>query len=181
MFAYWGSDGHGLRLLTEADVDELFALTDANRTHLKVWLPWLDETRSPADTRRFIHLTQQQWADNTGLVAAITDRDRIAGVIGYNQFDWQNRIGAIGYWLGAAYQGRGLMTAACQALVNYGFETLNLNRIVIACATQNARSRAIPERLGFHHEGTARDGEWLYDHFVDLEVYACLRRHWDRT
>jgi ribosomal-protein-serine acetyltransferase len=55
---------------------------------------------------------------------------------------------------------------------------LNLNRLVITCATQNQKSRAIPERLGFVHEGIARDAEWLYDHFVDHDIYAKLHCDW---
>ena len=71
------------------------------------------------------------------------------------------------------------MTLACRYLVDYSFATLILNRVVIMCATHNKRSRAIPERLGFRHEGTACEAEWLYDHFVDHEMYALLRRHWE--
>jgi ribosomal-protein-serine acetyltransferase len=53
------------------------------------------------------------------------------------------------------------------------------NRVVIACASKNQRSRAIPERLGFTHEGVAREAEWLYDRFVDSEIYALLNREWN--
>jgi ribosomal-protein-serine acetyltransferase len=46
---------------------------------------------------------------------------------------------------------------------------------VIACGVENKRSQAIPQRLGFTHEGTARQAEWLYDHFVDHQIYSLLR------
>ena len=67
------------------------------------------------------------------------------------------------------------MTAACQEVVTHAFTTLDLHRVAIRCAIENRRSRAIPERLAFSQEGVARDGEWLYDHFVDLAVYSKLR------
>ena len=35
-----------------------------------------------------------------------------------------------------------------------------------------------PERLGFTYEGTLRDKEWLYDHFVDSAVYSMLDDEW---
>ncbi len=70
------------------------------------------------------------------------------------------------------------MTRACRALVDYAFAKLQLNRVEIRCATGNLRSQAIPERLGFTREGTLREGEWLYDHFVDLIVYSMLAREW---
>lgn len=71
------------------------------------------------------------------------------------------------------------MTNACRAVLTYAFHKLQLNRMAILCATGNARSRAIPERLGFIQEGIRREGEWLYDHFVDLVVYSMLAREWD--
>ena len=55
---------------------------------------------------------------------------------------------------------------------------MGLNRIEIRCATQNVRSRAIPERLGFKEEGLIRDAEWLYDHYVDHIVYGMLESDW---
>ena len=51
------------------------------------------------------------------------------------------------------------MTSCCRFVVRYGFLTLDLNRIQIAAGTDNARSRAIPERLGFKLEGILRGRE----------------------
>jgi ribosomal-protein-serine acetyltransferase len=178
MFSFRVGDSHELRLLRTSDTDELFILTDANRAYLRTWLPWLDKTTSSTHTRDFIQSTLQQFADNQGFVAAICYEHSIVGVIGYNQIDWHNRIGYIGYWLAEAYKGKGIMTVSCRAIVDYGFGTLALNRLVIACASENKRSRAIPERLGFTHESTARDAEWLYDHFVDHEIYVQLHHDW---
>jgi ribosomal-protein-serine acetyltransferase len=92
--------------------------------------------------------------------------------------DWPNRSTAIGYWLAEPLQGRGIMTAACRAMVANAFGDLGLNRVEIRCATTNARSRVIPMRLGFGLEGVCRQVEWLYDHFVDHEIWAMLAEHW---
>jgi ribosomal-protein-serine acetyltransferase len=175
MFFYFLSDLHTLRLLCPNDAAELFALTDGSRHHLRQWLPWLDGIQEVADTEKFIDFTLRQYSTGQGLVAAILYDGAIAGVVGYNSADHENRIGHIGYWLGKDHQGRGLMTNSCKALIEYGFTAFNLNRLVIACATENYASRAIPQRLGFEHEGTARDAEWLYDRFVDHEIYSLLR------
>ena len=178
MFYLRVNDRIELRLLQITDAEELFALTDANRNYLRVWLPWLDGTNSVADTKNFIEYTLETSSNNRGVAAAICDERSIVGLIGYNQIDTQNRIGYIGYWLAADYQGKGIMTTSCQAISDYGFSALNLNRLVITCATQNQSSRAIPKRLGFIHEGTIRDAEWLYDRFVNHEIYSLLYQDW---
>jgi ribosomal-protein-serine acetyltransferase len=54
------------------------------------------------------------------------------------------------------------MTKACEGFFKYGFKELGLNRIEIRVATENEKSRAIPERLGFVEEGKIREAEWLY-------------------
>ncbi len=71
------------------------------------------------------------------------------------------------------------MTAACRAMVNHAFDELNLHRVEIKCATGNRKSCAIPERLGFTKEGVIKDGEWLYDRFVDLVLYRMLDQEWE--
>ncbi|MFG6105896.1 GNAT family protein [Leptothoe sp. EHU-05/26/07-4] len=180
MFSHWIDDRLQLRSLQLTDANELFALTDANRDYLRRWLPWLDRTTTSADTRNFIRNAIEQFGDTEGVVAAICYNNCIAGIIGYNHIDWDNRIGHMGYWLASSHQGKGIMTRSCQYMVDYSFATLYLNRIVICCATGNRRSRAIPERLGFTHEGTACEAEWLYNRFIDHEVYAMLRSHWQR-
>ena len=173
------NDQYELRLLQASDSDELFALTNANRSYLKTWLPWLDSTNSASDTKNFIQSTLEQFAKNQGFVAAICEKKSIIGVIGFNQIDWHSRIGYLGYWLAQAYQGQGIMTISCRVVIDYAFTSLNLNRLVITCASENKRSQGIPQRLGFNHEGTMREAEWLYDHFVDHEIYALVRRDWN--
>jgi len=178
MFAHRLNDRHSLRQLVFSDAAELFTLCDTNRAHLRRWLPWLDRTRSVADTRVFIEGTLRQHESNQGFQTVILCDGRIAGVVGYHRIDWANRHTSLGYWLAEAYQGRGFMSASCQVLVDHAFAALNLNRLAIACATGNTRSRAIPQRLGFAHDGTIRDAEWLYDHYIDHEIYSQLQREW---
>ncbi len=167
-----------LRRLQLADAEALFALTDRNRQALRQWLPWLDAVRAVEDTRDFLQTTVDQHARGGGFQSAILVAGQIAGVVGYHEIDRINRIASIGYWLGTEAQGRGIMTKACAVLTEHAFTVLDLNRVEIACATGNSQSRAIPERLGFRYEGTLRDKEWLYDHYVDLRIYAMRRADW---
>jgi ribosomal-protein-serine acetyltransferase len=92
--------------------------------------------------------------------------------------DWRNSAGSIGYWLAADAQGRGLMTRAVAACLDHAFAAWDLHRIEIRAAPDNARSRAVPERLGFVQEGILREAERHADRFGDLVVYAMLAADW---
>jgi ribosomal-protein-serine acetyltransferase len=178
MFSYRVDDEIELRLLEERHAETLFALVDANRDYLRQWLPWLDDNRDPEASRAFIRSCLQQFADNKGYQAGVWVEGELAGMLGHHAIDRANRTAMIGYWLAAGYQGRGIITRACRALVDQAFDELGMNRVVIRCGTGNARSCAIPRRLGFIHEGVRRQSEWLYDHFVDHNVYAMLAEDW---
>lgn len=172
------NDAHELRERQPEDAEELFTLTDANRADLRQWLPWLDSCTSPEDTRKNIESGLRAAVEGTALPLCIWFEGHIVGVTGFNEISKANRIGHIGYWLGSAHTGRGIMTASVRALVDCGFDTLGLNRVTINVATGNARSRAVAERLGFWLEGIAREAEWLYDHFEDQAVYAMTKACW---
>ena len=167
----------GLRLasLQPDDAEELFALTDANRAHLRRWLPWLDQTRVLAATVRFIDHARAEQAAGTGLHCGIFEQNILVGVCGYNRIDAVNRSASIGYWLAADAQGRGIMSRCVTALSLYGFAKRGLHRQSIACAEANHASAAVALRCGFRFEGVARDVEWLYDHYVGHRVHSRLR------
>jgi ribosomal-protein-serine acetyltransferase len=168
-----------LRMLREDDAEELFRVVDANRLHLRQWLPWLDANTEVGHTRQFIKSTVDQHARNEGFVCAILLSGRIVGVVGYHPIKWANRSVEIGYWLSRDAVGQGIVTRCCRVLIDHAFSQLGLNRVAIPVAVGNARSRAIPERLGFAREGVVRDAEWLYDHYVDHVLYAVLKRDWN--
>lgn len=181
MFPVRLNDNVALELLEVRHADELFRVTDANREHLRQWLPWVDGCQSPGDTKAFIQMTRKQLLDNNGFQTAIRYRGTLVGAVGHHGINWASRSASLGYWLAKDAQGRGIMTEACRAYTSHAFATLNLNRMEIRCAVENRRSRAIPERLAFQPEGTVRQAEWLYDHFVDHVVYGMLASEWEAS
>lgn len=167
-----------LHPLRKEDAPALFALIDNNRGYLKPWMPWVDHTQTVEDSLQFVQDNQERAHRNGGFVTAICYSDRLVGLMDLHAIDWQNRAGALGYWLAKPYQGKGIMTRACRALLTYGFTALNLNRIEISCATENARSQAVAKRLGLTYEGTLREAEWICDRFLDHRLYSMLQRDW---
>jgi len=175
MFRLTVRPGVELSLAEERHAPALFAMIDRERSHLRQWLPWVDSTRQESDTLQFIQSSLEQFASNSGFATIIWDRGQTAGVIGSHQINWLHKKVELGYWLAREFQGRGLVTDSCRAVMKYLFTELKLNRVEILCATGNERSKAIPKRLGFTYEGTLREAELLNGKFMDLEVYAMLR------
>ena len=172
------SDQCVLELLDLSDADELFHLTELNRSYLREWLPWVDNVKRLEDTRAFIRAARSQVSQNNGAQFSIRCNGRIVGIVGHHQIDWRNRLTSLGYWLGESDQGQGLVTAAIRVLVDQAFALARINRVEIRCAVGNYKSRAVPQRLRFLEEGVLRDAEWLYDHYVDHVVYSMLARDW---
>jgi len=166
-----------LRLLQESDIDEVHALVEANRAYLSAWLPWA-ATQERSDTARFIESTRKQLRDNDGFQTAIVSDDLIVGLVGFHGVNWPNRATSLGYWLAERHQGKGIMTRAVARLTEHALGAWELNRLEIQVATDNPRSRAIPERLAFSEEGTLREAERVGGRYLDIVVYSLLARDW---
>ena len=110
------------------------------------------------DAEEFVQLVERGWANGRELTWALRNpEDRsVLGMVGLNQ---DNRgSGEVGYWLGSAGRGRGLMTAAVGLVAEYAFapEGLGLQRMLWYAHVGNWASRRLAWRLGFTFEGTVR-------------------------
>lgn len=178
MFIHKINDDLALKLIELKDSNRVFELTDTSRNYLREWLPWLDTTTKLEDTIGFINMCLKGFSENRSINTVILFKGNIVGVAGFNNINWSNKTAQIGYWLGEEYQGYGIMTRVAEALTEYAFKELALNKVEIRVAVGNKKSRSIPERLGFIDEGCIRQAEWLYDHYVDHVVYGILSEEW---
>jgi ribosomal-protein-serine acetyltransferase len=168
--------GLELRQLEERDASAALKAIDRDRADLRRWLVWVDRNTSLDDTLTFIRAELEKHAATGEIAAGIWVEQQLAGTIGTHLIDRLNRKVEIGYWLGTPFRGRGVMTGACRAVVEYCFRVLDLNRVEIRCAAGNQASRAIPVRLGFTHEATLREAQLLYGTYHDLEIWSMLRK-----
>jgi len=178
MFAAPIRHGLELRLLEERHAAPLFRLVEQERVHLSPWLAWVGATHSNEDTLAFIQSALEQFASNEGFAAGIWSHHRLAGTIGTHRINWLNRKVELGYWLAHEFQGQGIMTDSCRAVVNYLFKELDLNRVEIHCSAENVKSAAIPLRLGFQLDGTMRKSHLLHNRYHDLLVFGMLKSDW---
>ena len=92
----------------------------------------------------------------------------------------RNHPGALmlGYAMSESYWGRGLMTEAAKAVVEYGFRELPIDLISCTCYSFNSRSRRVIQKCGFEYEGCLRQAAKRYDgKILDVECYSLLNKN----
>jgi len=172
------SENLTLKLLNQESAGIIFQSINLNRRYLRKWLPFVDNTWKEEDTAVFISTILRRTLPKPDIVYEIWYTDSFAGLIAIKEVDEWNKRAELGYWLIPQFEGIGIMTSCCVAILDFVFTKLGLNRIQIKVGIGNARSSRIPERLGFHFEGIERSGEKFQDHYKDLELYSLLKKDW---
>lgn len=167
-----------LKLRQTEDAEAFFKLVDLNRNHLRPWLPWVDSTLSPDDTKKFIQKCQDGFADKSMADFGIMLDGVWVGSGGFHTINTDSDWGEIGYWLSKEHTNKGIMTKCVKAIINYGFNEIGLHRIQIQCDWDNIPSKLIPERLDFKLEGTIRDKHKKDGKYSDGLVYGLLKSEW---
>lgn len=165
-----------LNLLTPKYDEDLLNLIKNNKEHLSKWLPWVGNFNSIEDAHNFTFQNKESYKSEgiSKFALGIFYKEELAGTIGINSIDLNNRSCILGYWLGKEYIQKGIMTLAAKGFIKYLFEDYKLNRIEIRVATGNYASQNVAKRLEFTLEGTLREAENLDGRFVDHNVYSLL-------
>lgn len=180
MYNYVIEEGIELRPLQVFHTEPLYHLIKASKQHLREFLIFVDLTTKEEHTRQFVEETVLSNAKMKTFVSVIYVDNQVAGLVGFNDIDYQNKRAEIGYWLGEPYIGQGIMTKSAEKLIAYGFDALQLNRMDLKAASTNTKSRAVAERLGFKEEGIIRQAEWMHDHYLDHVHYGLLKHEYNK-
>lgn len=165
-----------LKEATPSDAEVIFRAIDVHRDDLREWLPFVDSLQTEADEQAYLETVCSVPESERNTVFMIQYKGEFAGLVGYVSSDFQNRRTEIGYWLLPAFRGKGIMTRCVKKLCWIAIDDRGMHRIQIRCATGNAASNAIPQRLNFRLEGTERDGELLINNrYADINVYSLLQ------
>src|SRR4051812_24682544 len=166
-----------LRPFTDADVDALFTLHSSAHV-LRYWdaPPWEERARA----ERFIAACRQMEDEGTGARLAV-DRLSDGDFLGWCSLTGWNpdyRSASLGYVFDAAAWGHGYATETARALLEWAFDTLDLNRVQAETDTRNGASARVLGKLGFLHEGTLREDCIVNGDVSDSWVFGLLRREW---
>lgn len=180
-----------LRALDPIDVDDIFAFRGDAVVQLYNARPHdtIEETLAFIEQQHALYRQQREclWAvtlpftDETG-----PRRDgkvgRVVGEVSIQDWDRHHRHASIGYDFNRADWGKGYAQEAARAVIRFGFQRMNLNRIEIWTASENTRSVQLAGRLGFSRDGVLRrriledDGA-----FHDSDVHGLLRSEWEQV
>jgi ribosomal-protein-alanine N-acetyltransferase len=162
-----------LRQVAETDAAALFSLRSDERVMRYFDAPMM---QSEEEARAFLGKNKVSFEEGTGILWAISllEDTTMIGTITIWRIDKTHFRGEMGYLLHPDFQGKGLMSEAIQAVLRYGFDTLNLHSMEANVNPNNQASITLLERNGFVREGYFRENYYFNGKFLDTAVYSRL-------
>lgn len=152
----------------------------ASAEHLRPWEP-IPASGWDATGRFFFEndLARAREADTERLVVCEGATGSIAGRVAINQiFRGPFESCVLGYWMGASFAGRGLMTEAIGLTLRHAFGRLRLHRVEANIMPSNEASRRVVMRNGLRCEGVALRFLQIAGEWRDHERWAITREEW---
>jgi ribosomal-protein-serine acetyltransferase len=150
------------------------AMIERNRARLARWERWA-ETPSPLEgTRAWLESRMLAFAQGRQVPTVITRDGALVGSLSA-EIDGYGRAASIGYWVDAASERQGLVTASARALVEHLFAEHPVDRVELRTTVDNVRSQAVARRLGCTLDGTLRQASLHGATRVDQCVFTLLR------
>src|SRR5687768_9409791 len=140
---------------------------------LREWLPWAVNA-DEEETRAFARTCQADWSENRSWTFVILRDDEAIGTIGLADSEPQTKRAELGYWMRSADAGKGYMSEAAEAVIEFGFNELGMHRIELEAGVGNEASIKVAEKLGFKREGLARKAGWAGNGYYDTIRFGLL-------
>ena len=135
---------------------------------------WATPGFSVEDAARYVGWWISGWNDGSARYFGVWRADRYLGSCGLSGIEGAHRVAGLGFWVRSSETGRGVATAAANAVVQFGFEHLELGRIEIMAAIDNAASLRIAAKVGATREGILRKRLVLDGAATDAVMTAVL-------
>lgn len=154
---------------------------DSKKVYQVINDPYLYETTLqipypyPEDqVEAWLYMIQKNSEHQRGYEYGIFLKEQYIGHIGLVNIDHISQSAELTYWIGSSYKGKGYATMAARAMIRFGFESLNLERIVGRAMSHNKASIRVLEKCGFKGEGIARHEVCKDGRFIDVFHSAIL-------
>jgi RimJ/RimL family protein N-acetyltransferase len=127
---------------------------------------------------------EREWVEGSGknnssVTLGITVKGKLIGSLGFHEINWKDRNADIGIMIGdSRYREKGYGSDAARTLVEYGFNTLNLHKLVWKAVAFNDRSVNCAKKCGFSEEGRLREFVFKNGQYFDEVILSVLREEW---
>ena len=168
-----------LRAVEREDVKKFFEwVNDPEVTYgLSLYLPM-----SMLDEEKWFERASNRDPNTKPFAIDVRDGEgwRLIGNCTFFDMDTVAHSGELGIMIGdKSAWNKGLGTETMNLLLSHGFETLNLNRVMLRVFADNLRAVRTYEKSGFKHEGTLRQAVFKHGKYGDVHMMSVLRREWD--
>jgi ribosomal-protein-serine acetyltransferase len=173
-----GDDGAELRPLEPWLAEEFLAHMDRARELVSRYIGLADAVADLASSRTFLQSYADKTAADTARIWGIWSDDKLVGGVLFRVFDGVRGNAEAGCWLEPAAVGKGLVTRAARAIIDWAVEDRGIHRVEWVAASLNEPSIAVARRLGMHRDGVLREA---YPHRgvrYDMEVWSVLAPEW---
>lgn len=168
-----------LRMPEYGDGATINASVHESLHELKPWLGFVQQPPTVEDTEVNARQAYTKFLlrENLRYLVFLKKEGTFVGSTGFHNIDWDVPKFELGYWMDTRYSGKGYMREAVSALTDYALQELGGARVEIRCESENHKSRALAEALGFDLEGILRNEDRSVDgeRLTDTCIYAKIR------
>lgn len=163
-----------LRKITLNDASDMFEY--ASNPKVSEYTMWSTHT-SIEDTKYFLKSLTKMYKRRELVDWGIVHKaeKKFIGTCGFVEWSMTHSRAEIGYALSARYWREGYMSEAVNAVIEFGFREMLLNRIVGRCEVNNIASARVMEKVGMRLEGILRQQLFVKGRYWDLKIYSILR------
>jgi len=160
-----------LRKLVYSDQEQIFAYSkNPNVAEHVIWYPHKTEF----DTIQFLNIVYEAYNHNKAAPWGIQWKanGEIIGTAGFVNWDREKREAEIGYALSEEFWKRGIISEAVKEIVKFGFERMNLFKIVARCKPANIGSYKVLEKCRFTYNGLIENQMLIKGELEDMRMYS---------
>ncbi|WP_018755078.1 GNAT family N-acetyltransferase [Paenibacillus terrigena] len=163
-----------LRKMRRSDARDLFAYaSNAEMTRYTMW----NTHRTLRDSELFLDAIEQRYREGqvTNWGIEYKPNGKFIGTCGFVNWAPEHQRAEIGYALSEEYWNQGIMSEAARAVLQFGFQKMDLNRLEARCNLENMGSERVMQKIGMIYEGVIREQLFIQGRFESVKLYSILR------
>ncbi|WP_219471840.1 GNAT family N-acetyltransferase [Nonomuraea rhizosphaerae] len=173
-----GDDGAELRPLEPWHAQEFLTHMNRGREFIGQYIGLADAVTDLASSRAVLHSYAEKAATDTGRIYGIwTDGELVGGVL-FRTMNLGHGTAEAGCWLEPSAAGKGLVTRAVRAIIDWAVEERGVHRVEWQVAAANSASVAVARRLGMTRDGVLRESYVHRGRRHDVEIWSVLAPEW---